>query len=441
MTSPKPIHAPVLPAKRHMFFVLGMHRSGTSAMSGLLAGVGAKPPQTLMQATDHNPKGYFESQRIFRFNDRVLKAFGSSWHDWRDMPPAWVETEDGQAFLTEAVNLLNAEFPEGPLAVFKDPRVCRMMPFWTRAAKDAGFSVLPVLIHRNPLEVAQSLEERNGMPTAEGLMIWLQHVLAAEYATRKTQRYVTSYSQVLKDWQGQVAAIQEAFGIALDPLTETEQHNIDSFITPNLRHFSKLPESVSERADVSDWVRTTFDILERWAIEGEDKSSYKSLNRVRLELEKATPPLFQLLSAKEQKLRDALQDSAEQLKRAEAKTTEVTADLQAEQSRTKNLAASVDALNQNLAEVTATLEERDTEILELRGLQHGVMTELLVRINETFHENDRLKKNINSVESELANKAKEAASLRKKLAAMKTSTSWRMTKPIRKMVRIVRGKS
>ena len=66
------------------------------------------------------------------------------------------------------------------------------------------------------------------------------------------------------------------------------------------------------------------------------------------------------------------------------------------------------------------------------------MAELLVRMNETFHTNDRLTKDIKSIEGELTAKAKEAATLRAKLAAINNSTFWRMTKPIRKIVNVIR---
>lgn len=441
MTSKKRSNAPASPVKRNMFFVLGMHRSGTSALSGLLAGVGPNAPKTLMQATDHNPKGYFESQPIFRLNDKVLKTFGSSWRDWRDMPSAWVETEEGQVFLKEATGILKAEFEDGSMAVFKDPRVCRMIPFWTQAAEAAGFSVLPVLIHRNPLEVARSLEERDGLSTAEGLIIWLQHVLAAEYATRKCKRFITSYAQILADWPAQVAGIQDKFDITFRDLTASDCSKIDSFITPNLRHFSKLPDSVSESTDVSDWVRTTYEILEKWANEGEDQSSYTVLNRIRRELERATPTLTQLLSAKEEKFRQALQERTDQVRRAHARNNEIIADFQAEHAKAKDVSEKVDVLNQTLEQVTAKLAERDKEFLALRDQRYVAMTELLVRTSETNHTNDRLTAEIKSIEGELTSKAKEAAELRAKLVAMKNSTFWRMTRPLRKVVSVLRSKS
>ncbi|HBF30127.1 hypothetical protein [Rhizobium sp.] len=61
--------------------VLGMHRSGTSAISGAFVALGAGSPKTFMSADANNEKGYFESLAIMRINDDVLKSAGSFWFD------------------------------------------------------------------------------------------------------------------------------------------------------------------------------------------------------------------------------------------------------------------------------------------------------------------------------------------------------------------------
>ena len=57
---------------RAALFVLGMHRSGTSAIAGTLAIVGAKAPRTLMAANSGNARGYWESVRLVELNDEIL---------------------------------------------------------------------------------------------------------------------------------------------------------------------------------------------------------------------------------------------------------------------------------------------------------------------------------------------------------------------------------
>ena len=46
--------------KRRAIIVLGMHRSGTSALAGVLGLLGARLPARQLPANFANPKGYFE---------------------------------------------------------------------------------------------------------------------------------------------------------------------------------------------------------------------------------------------------------------------------------------------------------------------------------------------------------------------------------------------
>ena len=67
--------------KRQALLVLGMHRSGTSALTGLLGEAGAALPKTQLPANKDNPKGYGESKVFMTFNEDVLGRIGSSWDD------------------------------------------------------------------------------------------------------------------------------------------------------------------------------------------------------------------------------------------------------------------------------------------------------------------------------------------------------------------------
>ena len=66
-----------LPAK--LILVLGMHRSGTSALSGLLVKSGMDGPIDMMPATENNPKGYYESAAVMKLNDQLLSKLGYQW--------------------------------------------------------------------------------------------------------------------------------------------------------------------------------------------------------------------------------------------------------------------------------------------------------------------------------------------------------------------------
>ena len=64
-----------------IYIVSGMHRSGTSALAGLLSrcGFALGVEQELLQATAHNVKGHFEHMSSLQINDTLLALAGGSW--------------------------------------------------------------------------------------------------------------------------------------------------------------------------------------------------------------------------------------------------------------------------------------------------------------------------------------------------------------------------
>ena len=76
-------------AERVCVLVLGMHRSGTSALSRVLNLLGCDLPKTLMSAHPSNEAGHWESLLISHLNDEILGSAGSEWHDWLAFNPGW----------------------------------------------------------------------------------------------------------------------------------------------------------------------------------------------------------------------------------------------------------------------------------------------------------------------------------------------------------------
>ena len=56
--------------------VLGMHRSGTSALTGMLHRLGVALGEHLMPATNDNPRGYWEHADIVKVHERLMAALG-----------------------------------------------------------------------------------------------------------------------------------------------------------------------------------------------------------------------------------------------------------------------------------------------------------------------------------------------------------------------------
>ena len=145
---------------RKAIFVLGMHRSGTSAVTAALKALGVELGHEDGFVSKDNLKGYFEDVDVVTLNDRILRHLGYSWNN-----PFMRGVEDRMdeldCFLDEAVAILDDGYKDHVLWGLKDPRMCLLLPFWNRVVtKSLGCEILYLHVLRNPLEVAASLRKR-----------------------------------------------------------------------------------------------------------------------------------------------------------------------------------------------------------------------------------------------------------------------------------------
>ena len=227
------------PAARTAYLVLGMHRSGTSAVTQLLALAGASLPENVMAGDEHNAKGYFEPWKIAIFNDGRLRAGGRGLGR-RLRLPLQAAAAPGRAHLAEPRGeaLFDRRIWRGALPLLKDPRVTVLGPFWRTVLDDLAVAARCVIPVRHPLAVAGSLARRNGFPPEKSVLLWSAYMLAAEAYTRDLPRAFVDYDALLADWRGEVARIEAAHGAPLPKLTAQAGKAIDKFLTPDLRHNS-----------------------------------------------------------------------------------------------------------------------------------------------------------------------------------------------------------
>src|ERR1700694_1990256 len=148
--------------KRRAILILGMHRSGTSALSGVACTLGASAPKTLLPANFANPNGYWESMPLVQAHSELLVAAGSSWYDWRRLNPQWWVSADALRFHNRIRDIIKSEYDEKPLFVVKAPRLCRFLPFFLSVLDDMAVTPVALFSLRDPLEVAFSLRRRDG---------------------------------------------------------------------------------------------------------------------------------------------------------------------------------------------------------------------------------------------------------------------------------------
>ena len=262
--------------KRRAILVLGMHRSGTSALTRTLSLCGAALPKRRMRpAPGNNETGFWESRVIRELHDELLATAGLSWGMPSELPLAWFETPAAAYFKKRMISAFHKEFGDAPLIVVKDPRACSLVPFWLTVFDDMGIEPGIVIPVRRPSEVAVSLEARDGMPQERSLLLWLQHFLAAEHDSRMVKRSITSYAGLLESWRDVVNKIGTDLALQWpdrDPLTSDK---IDDFLCAELRHHVSSAD-LQGNSDLITSVRIAY----RWAI---DASMGKPMDTVVLD--------------------------------------------------------------------------------------------------------------------------------------------------------------
>ena len=118
--------------------VLGMHRSGTSALTAALHGLGASLGGELVAANHDNPGGYFENAAAVTAHETLLAELDRGWEDLRDMPEGWLHAPAAQQARDAIRALLAEQFGEASLWALKDPRMCRLLPLWQPLLAEAG---------------------------------------------------------------------------------------------------------------------------------------------------------------------------------------------------------------------------------------------------------------------------------------------------------------
>jgi hypothetical protein len=154
--------------------ILGMHRSGTSCVTGSLQNAGLHLGDCHTW-NPHNKKGNRENQAFVDLNDEVLLENGGAW----DTPPEkaiWAPRQ-----LAKAQALILENFGQGAFG-FKDPRTLLVVSGWKQVFPAIEF----VGVVRHPNAVARSLQTRSDMPEEKALALWYAYnsALLQEYKKR-----------------------------------------------------------------------------------------------------------------------------------------------------------------------------------------------------------------------------------------------------------------
>lgn len=234
--------------KRRGFIVLGMHRSGTSMLSGLLhTSCGYTVGGPLIGSAFDNEKGFFERVDVVLQNDEFMNKQRVYWsanvinYDYKKALEAKdsgdVQFKHGKTGLEFFNNPSNAPWMQ------KDPRMCITLKTWLELMNNEPAIVFT---YRHPLEVAMSLRKREaGFPVNMCLRLWIVYNMRAIQNSKGLCMVRSSNEAILADPLNEVQRISDELTSKCNvppPPGHVTQDEVDKFVDTGLQHNKKRRE-------------------------------------------------------------------------------------------------------------------------------------------------------------------------------------------------------
>ncbi len=146
----------------------GMHRSGTSAMAGMLHAnevIMGKDEDWYPPPMKENPKGFYENVRFRRVNDRILKENMYKVKSFIPSIPEIKVTKNEK--IRDKMKELITEFMAHTNWGWKDPRTCLTFGSWYSVLEELGLlgDLKVVFMMRPSVDVANSMKSRGNKET------------------------------------------------------------------------------------------------------------------------------------------------------------------------------------------------------------------------------------------------------------------------------------
>ncbi len=444
---------------RSAVLILGMHRSGTSALAGVLVRLGATAPRSLMPPSNDNPRGYWESDPIRCFHDRLLASAGSRWKDWDRFNPGWLESPASQPLLDEFGELIVQEFGTAPLFILKDPRICRFVHVCLRGLEPLNIAPKVIMPVRNPLEVASSLNARDKLTIERALLAWLRHVLDAEVETRHLPRCVVTFESLMQDWRATVADIATALDLKWPKWSTGVEMDIDDFLANELRHHRVPEETLYVRTGLYQWIGDTYRALKQLATDPSNAEQiYETLDDVRNRFNAGTS-IFGTVARAQENQTDALLVSVAELKKANQTLSAARDSLDSARERLQGLLASSEqslkALRAESEQSRATLEneidrlraeavartEQEAQTQRRHDEEQQTLKERIreldASLNLRFNELSKMTRMLRERDQVRQQMDDELRRYRRPVELLKSSGLWGATKPLRFAYRVL----
>jgi hypothetical protein len=276
-----------------LVLVSGSGRSGTSSLAGSLKRLGLHVPQPEVEASETNPRGFYEPQWVIDFHKGYLKQLAMHNIDSRPDAPALVAelaaTGEPQQRLKE---WLSGQLDE-PRLVVKDPHAFWFADVWTEVCADLGIDLKWLTALRHPAEVVGSRDIAYLQSQSEELRLvketsnvagWVNAALLTERAGRGTSRSFIRYGDLLADWRAALARAGDQLAITYDAdLSDHAPHAVDEFIEPSMRKSQLTWDDLHLPAHLRETAQEVWDLLGRLVEDPADRGATTRLDEIHTE--------------------------------------------------------------------------------------------------------------------------------------------------------------
>lgn len=215
--------------------VLGMHRSGTSAITRGLKVFGVELGDNLMPPfANNNEKGFWEDIEINALDNEMLSALGSDWHYLAPVQPSDIQVLHQKGYFIKTVELLRQKIGTFPVFGFKDPQLAKLLPFWKDVFLKCQLYVCYVLAIRHPLSVVQSLTARDNFDPQKSYLMWLGHVFESLSGMAGEKCIVVDYDHLMQSPDFELNRIAKQLDLEIDS-AELQIYK-SAFLDQKLRH-------------------------------------------------------------------------------------------------------------------------------------------------------------------------------------------------------------
>jgi hypothetical protein len=443
--------------------VAGMHRSGTSAVAGALRHMGARLPTDLIPAADDNPDGFWESQSILQIHEEMLASGGLLWDDLRGLDDAWFRGEEAAKWVGRLREAVTALAGGGDHLVIKDPRLCRLLPVWSRLADETGWEIKVVIPCRNPVDVAASLHARSWMPRHYAVLLWLVHFIDAERYSRGHPRRFILYDELIAS---PADALRDLFDFVVPGAAHGQGVPVEgavAFVNPANKHHDAGAVEVPGAPEIA----ALADAAYRWAQEAGARRAPESapLDQIRARLSGFAPlsailgELYHETAHAKANLAglgavlDATNAYNQDLVRVNAQLHEVldsatthNRDLARVNAELRDGLDSATARNQDLARANAELRDvldsttaHNRELTRMHAELHDVLGSATEDNRALTRANAELHGVLDTMTAQVRDLARANEEQRVALEAIRSSYSWRITLPLRMLSGAVRS--